>query len=126
MGTDVRPWATRGDILMFTTRNAARPFVGRYVLNAVIRRTYAAIRRGRGGLVPPRQDVAPPRLVGGAGRGSESELRQSANPIHAATFYANNDISVRLVNGQLVPNSLGDLTKRENRFAHPVRSTVSL
>ena len=76
---------------------------------------HAAIRRGRGGLVPPRHDVAPPRLVGGPWRGSDSGIRQTPQ----GTFYASNDISVRLVNGQLVPNSLGDLTKRENRFAHP-------
>ncbi|MEO2049196.1 MAG: prepilin-type N-terminal cleavage/methylation domain-containing protein [Pirellulales bacterium] len=33
-------------------------------------------------------------------------------------FYRENDISVRIENGRLVPNTLGDLTKRENRFGH--------
>ncbi|MBN2476922.1 MAG: hypothetical protein JXB62_20105 [Pirellulales bacterium] len=33
-------------------------------------------------------------------------------------FYADFDISVRLENGQLVANTLGDLTKPENRYAH--------
>jgi prepilin-type N-terminal cleavage/methylation domain-containing protein len=35
-----------------------------------------------------------------------------------AGFYANNDISVRNVGGTLYSNSLSDLTKPENRFAH--------
>jgi hypothetical protein len=33
-------------------------------------------------------------------------------------FYAAYDLSCRLNNGRLYPNSLGDLTKRENRFLH--------
>ena len=34
------------------------------------------------------------------------------------TFYEDNDISARREGGFLYPNSLGDLTKRENRFLH--------
>ena len=44
------------------------------------------------------------------------------NPANIEAFYANNDVSAHLVggltSGKVVPNSLADLTKRENRFAH--------
>jgi hypothetical protein len=35
------------------------------------------------------------------------------------SFYGANDVSVRMVGGNLIANTLGDLTIRENRFAHP-------
>jgi hypothetical protein len=35
-----------------------------------------------------------------------------------ADFYQNNDLSARLDGGYIYPNSLSDLTKRENRFLH--------
>jgi type II secretory pathway component PulJ len=108
----------RGDILMFTTRNAARPFVGRYQLsgdpnNLTMQSDVAEVAwflRGktlhrRVLLVAP--GVAPAIL----GLGNQNTRK---------SFYANNDISVRLVKDQLFPNSLADLTKRENRFAHPM------
>ncbi len=110
----------RGDILMFTTRNVVKPFLGRYALN--VDTTNPTLQ----------SDVAE---VAWFLRGKTLHRRVllvapgvSRNPSFArlskALFFAYNDISVRLVNGpngqQLVPNSLGDLTKRENRFAHPV------
>lgn len=39
-----------------------------------------------------------------------------AMPNGLKTFFNMNDISVRISNGRLVANTLGDLTKRENRF----------
>jgi len=103
------------DVLMFTTRSAARPFQGRYALN--VDATNPTLQ----------SDVAE---VAWFLRGTTLHRRVllvvpgvAQNPKFAKlaknTFFANNDISVRLVNGKLVPNSLGDLTKRENRFAHP-------
>ena len=106
----------RSDILMFTTRNATRPFLGRYALSA---------------------DPTNPTLQSDVAevawflRGKNLHRRVllvapgvAQNPSFASlpknTFFGSNDISARLVNGQIVPNSLGDLTKRENRFAHPV------
>jgi type II secretory pathway pseudopilin PulG len=102
------------DIIMFTARNAVRPFVGRY-LNA------------QGQLTVIQSDVAE---VAWFLRGTTLHRRvlliapgvAAQNPNfgqNPSTFFQYNDISVRLVNGQLVPNSLADLTKRENRFAHP-------
>lgn len=40
-------------------------------------------------------------------------------------FQEKYDISVRLENGRLVPNSLADLARRENRFAHAPNDTIS-
>ncbi len=108
----------RGDILMFTTRNVIKPFLGRYQLNTdTTNPTYPMLQ----------SDVAE---VAWFLRGKTLHRRVllvapgvAQNPSFArlskTSFFALNDISVRLVNGQLVPNSLGDLTKRENRFAHP-------
>lgn len=99
------------DILMFTTRSADRPFVGRYAGSAdgMTRSDLAEVAwfvRGntlyrRVLLIAPGANVPP----GGA-----------------QGFYAANDISVRLVGGRLLANSLADLTKREFRFAHDFRS----
>lgn len=99
------------DILMFTTRSADRPFVGRYAGSAdgMIRSDLAEVAwfvRGntlyrRVLLIAPGANVPP----GGA-----------------QGFYAGNDISVRLVGGRLLANSLTDLTKREFRFAHDFRA----
>ena len=105
----------RGDILMFTTRNAARPFVGRYALN--VDQTNPTLQSDvaevawflRGTTLHRRVLLVAPGVAQNASFAS----------LPKGTFFANNDISARLVNGKLVPNSLGDLTKRENRFAHP-------
>ncbi len=115
----------RGDILMFTTRNAARPFLGRYALsvdssNPTLQSDVAEVAWFLRGTTLHRRVllVAP---------GTASALNQNYGTAHGQQqlplFYAYNDISVRLgsANGNRipVPNSLGDLTKRENRFAHP-------
>ena len=106
----------RGDILMFTTRNAARPFLGRYQLSAdpnnlTLQSDVAEVAWFLRGKTLHRRFllVAP----GVAQNPAFANLQKSS-------YYAYNDISARVVNGQVVPNSLSDLTKRENRFAHPV------
>jgi type II secretory pathway pseudopilin PulG len=38
--------------------------------------------------------------------------------VNLAVFLQNNDVSVRVEGGNIVANSLADLTKRENRFGH--------
>jgi prepilin-type N-terminal cleavage/methylation domain-containing protein len=106
----------RGDILMFTTRNAARPFVGRYQLsvdpnNATLQSDVAEVAWFLRGKTLHRRVLL---VAPGVGQ------NQSFASLPAKTFYANNDISVHRTNGRLVANSLGDLTKRENRFAHPI------
>lgn len=42
----------------------------------------------------------------------------AANPADVQEYFLLNDVSARVENGQMVPNSLGDLGRRENRFAH--------
>jgi type II secretory pathway component PulJ len=107
----------RGDILMFTTRNAARPFLGRYALsvdpsNPTLQSDVAEVAWFLRGTTLHRRVllVAP----GVAQNQSFASLQRSSTN----SYYASNDISVRMVNSLLVPNTLGDLTKRENRFAH--------
>ncbi len=107
------------DILMLTTRSADRPFVGRR-WNAVTSQVEAIeshvaevawFIRGRTLyrrvlLVAPGVNVSDPRLFPPAG------------------FYELNDLSVHAKldasnNLYLVANTLADLTRPENRFAHP-------
>ena len=98
----------RSDILMFTTRNAVKPFVGRYQ-GATLQSDVAEVAWFLRGTTLHRRVLLVAPGVGSA-------IASYSKP----NFYANNDISVHIAAGQIVPNSLGDLTKRENRFAHPV------
>lgn len=121
------------DILMFTTRSPGAQFIGRF---------------GTGTLESPTAEVAwfckrsPQQLAGGptlytlyrrqllvtayVGAGA-FQANGNALPWNAPTvaeswqtFYSSYDLSCRLDRGlnALLPNSLGDLTKRENRFLH--------
>ena len=99
------------DILMFTTRSTGRPFVGRCAsaANGTITSDVAEVAwfvRGR--TLFRRQLLVAPWL----------------NPMGAvaAGFYGNYDVSASIQNGVLVANTLGDLTKRECRFAHPTNT----
>lgn len=108
----------RGDILMFTTRNAIRPFLGRYALsvdssNPTLQSDVAEVSWFlRGNTLHRRFLLVVPGVNQNSGFAGQSK----------STFYQSNDISTRVASGQLVANSLGDLTKRENRFAHPVNA----
>lgn len=119
------------DVLMFTTRSNKTPFTGRgpvfvngNLQNSEAQSNVAEVAwflRGRTLyrrvlLVDPTYDAS-----GYTNNGVWSGGTQS--------YYGLSDISVRQVGGTLDPtttapahlvaNSLGDLTKRENRFAHP-------
>jgi hypothetical protein len=116
------PDSTVGDIddrLMFTIRSSGRPFVGRCVVTGgTVESDVAEVAwflRGttlyrRVMLVVPGIDVSNAPLAG---------------------FFANNDLSVHPVfdaSGKpkgLVANSLGDLTKRECRYAHCLHGKIS-
>lgn len=102
------------DILMFTTRAKDRPFVGKIYNSTVGAGTIeswvaevAWFVRGRT-LYRRVLLVAPSANLTGA---------------VAAGYYATSDVSAHVVvNGStptVVPNSLGDLTRREYRYAHP-------
>ncbi len=163
----------RGDILMLTTRNSARPFTGRMAWIDVT----GSGKPATGGV--PVNGVAMPKFVQGTIQSDVAEVAWFVRghtlhrrvlmvspgasflgqyvPAGSSKFvpctsaaaaglvatwgqtdynaawnfflntYALSDVSVRMVNTGtaankkflLVPNSLGDLTKRENRYAHP-------
>jgi type II secretory pathway component PulJ len=101
------------DILMFTTRSTGRPFVGRCanVGSGTIQSDVAEVAwfvRGR--TLHRRVLLVAPSV--------------SLSGVLATGFYANYDLSARAVRGAggnflgYTPNTLGDLTRRECRFAH--------
>jgi type II secretory pathway component PulJ len=92
------------DILMFTTRSTGQPFIGRYNGNPIQSDVAEVAWFVRGRTLYRRVLLVSP-AVG-----------PWTLPIYG--FYTNNDISASIQNGNLVANTLGDLTKRENRFAH--------
>lgn len=92
------------DILMFTTRGTGQPFVGKFN-GGTIQSDVAEVAwfvRGRT-LYRRLLVVAPSANLTG---------------VLGANFYANYDVSVQASGTGVVANTLGDLTKRENRFAH--------
>ena len=102
------------DILMFTTRSTGRPFVGRHY-NPVTANIEAI-----------QSDVAEVAwFVRGHTLYRRVLLVAPAVPLATQpghSFYDGNDLSVSIrpltAAGVLVANTLGDLTRRENRFAH--------
>ncbi|MGD0653895.1 MAG: hypothetical protein ABSA16_06085 [Thermoguttaceae bacterium] len=101
------------DILMFTTRSTGRPFVGlvdKAVFNTPVAQSDVAevawFIRGR--TLYRRQLLVAPGL-----------WNNLTAPPSTSRFYELNDISVRMQNGLIVPNTLSDLTRRECRYAHP-------
>ncbi len=108
------------DFLLFTIRSKDRPFVGRYG-NATIQSQVAEVA----------WFMAP--TVNSAGQQTTPMtytlyrrmflVLPGLAPQGAANFYASYDISAHVGgNGQMIPNSLADLTYRENRFAHNANS----
>jgi hypothetical protein len=127
------------DVLMFTTRSFGDPFIGRGDLavfgTTTLRSQYAEVAWFC------RQAPASQQLVPGTtlytlhrrqllvlpyvGLGT---FGSGGNNVSAtvATFQADNDLSVHSLPTNLVePNSLADLTKRENRFLHNPGGTVT-
>jgi len=106
------------DRLLLTIRSSGRPFVGRCVVTGgTIESDVAEVAWFlRGTTLYRRVMLVVPGI----------ELPN----VPLAGFFANNDLSVRPVfdaNGKpngLVANSLGDLTKRECRYAHRLRGAI--
>ena len=95
------------DILMFTTRSTGRPFVGRYYSSGqtTIESDVAEVAWFvRGNKLHRRVLLVAPNVALDSGQ---------------TPFYHYNDISARVRDGVLTPNTLGNLTLREYRFAHP-------
>ena len=97
------------DILMFTTRSTGEPFRGKLGTGNTITSDVAEVAWFLRGRTLHRRVllVAPGASVAG-------------------TTYANCDVSVSSYSGTLTANTLGDLTRRENRFAHWNRAAGTL
>lgn len=106
--------ALGSDILMFTTRAADLPFTGKcQQTGGTLKSPVAEVAwflRGR--TLYRRMLLVAPGL----------NTSNGGMPAGSTPFYGYNDVSVRwdttLNPNKLVANSLGDLTNRENRFAH--------
>jgi type II secretory pathway component PulJ len=97
------------DLLMFTTRRPKRHFVGRC----------AGATDGGGTIESDSAQVAW-FLRGGTLYRRVLLIAPNAPLITSGVFFADNDVSVRIEKGNIVGNTLGDLTKRENRYAHTI------
>ncbi|MFM8496437.1 MAG: type II secretion system protein J [Planctomycetia bacterium] len=103
------------DILAFTTRTAGEPFVGKVDATSTAQSPYAEVIyfcRYMAGTQNPRMSTLHrrQRLVM-AYPGAGAFAGTNTAPLNVDT-----DFSCRVVAGRLVPNTLGDLSKRENRF----------
>ena len=114
--------ADTDDILMFTTRHPVARFYGRYGdANRTIESAYAEVAwfcREAG-----TQSVAGTRMFNLYRRqllviGYVGTAEFAGNAIAGSLPNNDYDLSFQLENGHLLPNTLGDLTKRENRFMH--------
>jgi prepilin-type N-terminal cleavage/methylation domain-containing protein len=134
------------DVLMFTTRSRGEPFVGKYLPKTGIPTTVesydaeviyfcAPPRDINGNDIGPVVDVTSGArlwtlyrrvLLVSPGLINSGQFPDGANP----EYYDNNDVSARVAGTTspfpMLPNTLGDLSKRENRFAHyPTPGSVS-
>ena len=130
------------DILMFTTRSLGDPFLGKFGASSSIESPYAEVAwfckevstqpiPGLKVYTLYRRQLLSMAYVGA----SPFQVNNTKDQVQGGTwssFYADYDLSCHLEGAspiQLYPNSLGDLTKRENRFMHnssyPYKATIS-
>ena len=120
------------DVIMFTARSVGEPWVGRFngvAIESQVGEVVWWTRRDSTANVTLHRRVLlirPDLNVGGNIPGYSATAANG--PTLLQTFYNTNDVSARIIPdpnaaGQVLlsANTLGDLTKRENRFAH--RST---
>ncbi|MEI7781612.1 MAG: hypothetical protein WCJ18_06765, partial [Planctomycetota bacterium] len=130
--------ADTDDALLFTTRSSAGPFEGNYNGNQVESSTAEVAWFCRPSATQPvaglqlqtlyRRQLLVVGYVGAspffvAGSGTNNQVTGTLPAI-----YNTYDISLRsdpTVSGALVPNTLGDLTRRENRFFHGTSGTTA-
>jgi prepilin-type N-terminal cleavage/methylation domain-containing protein len=114
--------ADSDDILMFTTRSPAGRFFGRYAdANRTIESFYAEVawfcrEAGTQPVVGTKLYNLYRRQLLIVGYAGTTEF--TGNSIGGTLPNNDYDISLRAEGGRLIPNTLGDLTKRENRFMH--------
>ena len=96
------------DVLLFTTRSSGRPFIGMYQGQVVESPVAEVAWFVRGRTLYRRVLLVRPDL-----RFNHLAPDGAESPVG---YYGRNDISARLTGAGVIANSLGDLTKRENRF----------
>jgi hypothetical protein len=143
VGSDDRLVGDVDDVLLFTTRTTGELFSGRAdTRNANLEggglrspfaevawfcrrndltsnpRTYTLYRRQRLIMAHPGAEPFVNTTAGGAAVNSFGGPPNTLPFTNWTALYALTDVSCRLQNGLAVPNTLGDLTRRENRFMH--------
>jgi prepilin-type N-terminal cleavage/methylation domain-containing protein len=116
------------DVLLFTTKNIAVPFIGR-VESSIVESTAAEVawflRKTNGTADPPTYTLFRRQLlvVGTAGFPPFSTNANTALISTWNAFFEQYDISARITaSGTVTPNTLSDLTRRESRFLHTSQS----
>jgi hypothetical protein len=143
VGSDDRLVGDIDDVLLFTTRTTGEPFSGRAdTRNANLEggglrspfaevawfcrlndltsnpRTYTLYRRQRLVMAHPGAEPFVKTNSSGAAANSFGGPPNTLPFTNWSALYALTDVSCRLQNGLAIANSLGDLTRRENRFMH--------
>ncbi len=112
------------DILMFTTRREDRPFVGKFPGGSLQSHVAEVAWFVRGHTLYRRVLLVAPQMlsVADATDATPGNGRIDDTINDNWSYYRDYDVSARPVFGPnllgWIPNTLGDLTKRENRFAH--------
>lgn len=117
------------DVLMFTTRSQGSPFVGTFNGNESIESMTAEVAWFcQPAPTQPFTDLTlynlyrKQMLVMGVVGAAPFSTSNSMTGRTVPTVYNSYDVSLRPEGSTLYPNSLGDLTKRENRFLHVLSS----
>lgn len=107
------------DILMFTTRRLEGPFVGRFGTTSIESPVAEIAWFVRGNVLYRRVLLVAPWT---AALSLDNDTTPDLNQLGPQSVYDFCDVSVRRdwSSGAWRPNTLGDLTNRENRFAHQV------
>lgn len=118
------------DILMFTSRSLGSPFVGKFESGLIesphaeiawfCQPSPAAMQTVPGTTLYTlyRRQLLAMDYVGAGAFASGGNNNSLPSTFSIANVYQTYDLSLRSDGSRLYPNSLGDLTKRENRFMH--------
>jgi hypothetical protein len=143
VGSDDRLVGDIDDVLLFTTRSGGEPFSGRVdsrngnleggsirspyaevawfcrpTPNTLNPRTYTLYRRQRLVMAHPGAEPFVNTTAGGPATNTYGGPPNTLPFTNWTDIYAKTDVSCRRQGAVVVPNCLGDLTRRENRFLH--------